>query len=119
MLDLFEVFDFANPNLVIGHRNTSTLPTQSLFLMNNPMVLVQSQKAATRILAADGLDEQARVELAYRQALGRRPSETERLAATEYLASFVANSGADDSTLAAWSSFCHAIFSSLDFRYIE
>ena len=26
MLDLFEVFDVANPNLVSGHRVTSTLP---------------------------------------------------------------------------------------------
>ncbi|MEZ6044388.1 MAG: DUF1553 domain-containing protein [Planctomycetaceae bacterium] len=31
MLDLFEVFDVANPNLVVGRRTASTLPTQSLF----------------------------------------------------------------------------------------
>ena len=51
MLDLFEVFDFANPNMVIGHRNTSTLPTQALFLMNSPMVMNQSVSAAKKFLA--------------------------------------------------------------------
>ncbi len=119
MLDVFEVFDFANPNLVIGHRNTSTLPTQALFLMNNPLVIEQSGKFATRLLSHTKMSDRERVELAYRQALGRRPTQDELEQTLGYINEFSATSSAADPRLAAWSSVCHAIFASLDFRYID
>lgn len=119
MLDAFEVFDFANPNLVTGHRNTSTLPTQALFLMNNPMVIQQSENFASRLLARQELDNAQRIELAYRQALGRRPTKQERDQTLEYLKTLTAMSQSEDPELAAWSSVCHAIFASLEFRYID
>jgi hypothetical protein len=119
MLDVFEVFDFANPNLVIGHRNTSTLPTQALFLMNNPLVIEQSRKFATRLLSRTEMSDRQKIELAYRQSLGRRPTQDELEQTLGYLNEFTAASTADDPRLAAWTSVCHAIFASLDFRYID
>jgi len=116
MLDLFEAFDFANPNLVIGHRNTSTLPTQALFLMNSPMVIRQSKAAAERFLAVENLNDRARIVLVYRTMLGRKPTESEIKSSLDYLASF---EDSDKGEMEAWSSFCNALFASLDFRYIE
>ncbi len=46
MLEMFEVFDIANPNLVTGQRTSSTLPSQGLFLLNSPFILEQSNAAA-------------------------------------------------------------------------
>ena len=46
--ELFEVFDFADPSIVVGRRNVSTVAPQALFLMNNPFVLEQAQAAAKR-----------------------------------------------------------------------
>ena len=119
MLDLFEVFDFANPNVVTGDRNTSTLPTQALFLMNNPMVMRQSRRAAMKFLATESSDQRSRIELAYRQALGRKPNPIEVRKAVDYLQATQLDSDEDDPELAAWSSFFHALFGSLDFRFVE
>src|SRR5262249_49678892 len=42
LLELFEVFDFADPNVSTGRRNVSTVPTQALYLMNSPFVMEQA-----------------------------------------------------------------------------
>ena len=120
MLDLFEVFDFADPNLVVGNRNTSTLPTQALFLMNSPMVIKQSENAAKRLLQRKDLDARSRIEYAYRQTIGRRPTKAEIDSAVSYIQSFAEReSEVKQSELAAWTSFCHALFASLEFRYVD
>jgi hypothetical protein len=124
MLDIFEVFDFANPNLVIGHRNTSTLPTQALFLMNNPMVIKQSRVMAQRLLAMPKLNSRQRIESAYRMSMSRKPSSAELRSATEYIESFENDLRAESKVDAgrnidAWTSFCHALLASLDFRYVD
>ena len=38
-----QVFDVADPNLIVGKRDVTTVPTQALYLMNNPFVLRQAQ----------------------------------------------------------------------------
>ena len=85
--ELFEVFDFADPSMVVGRRNVSTVAPQALFLMNHPFVLEQSRHAARRLLAeTEPGDDDRRIERAYRLALGRPPSERERRIALEFLA---------------------------------
>ena len=75
MLDVFEVFDFANPNLVTGDRSSSTLPTQALYLMNSPVVIEQARKAALRLLERQISANDQRLEFVYQQVLGREPSQ--------------------------------------------
>lgn len=114
ILDLFEVFDIANPNLVVGHRNTSTLPTQALYLLNSPWVIDQSQLAAQRFLAeAKSGSLEDKLELAYLRTLGRRPTEVETRLSLQHIASF----GNDETK--AWTSLFHSLFASLDFRYVN
>ena len=48
--ELFEVFDFADPSICTGRRNTSTVAPQALFLMNNSFVIEQAQRTAHRLL---------------------------------------------------------------------
>ena len=45
--ELFEVFDFPNPGLVSGTRNTSSVPTQALYMMNNEFVIKQARLVST------------------------------------------------------------------------
>jgi hypothetical protein len=125
MLPLFEVFDFANPNLVTGDRNTSTLPTQALFLMNDPEVIRSSTKMANKLLAMAKIDDVERVRVAYLSAIGRQPTPAEIQAVEEYLRQEITgrHSGPalseDEIRRGAWARFCHALFASLDFRYVE
>ena len=83
--ELFDVFDFADPNLVVGRRNISTLPTQALYLMNSPFVMDESRHAAELLLAVRDLDDAGRIKFAYRRALGRPPQPAEEKLAREYL----------------------------------
>ena len=83
--ELFDVFDFADPNLVVGRRNISTLPTQALYLMNSPFVMDEPRHAAELLLDVTNLDDAGRIKFAYRHALGRPPQPAEEKLAHEYL----------------------------------
>ncbi len=114
--DLFEVFDFSNPNLVTGQRSTGTLPTQALYLMNSPFVIEQATHAARSLLDTPG-DDALRVRLAYERSLGRLPSATEQRLALEYV--WLAEDASSDLRVQRWARFQQALFGCLDFRYVK
>jgi hypothetical protein len=116
LLELFEAFDFADPNLVMGRRNASTVATQALYLMNSPFIMEQARQAARSALAVPGLDDAGRVERAYRTALGRLPTERERQSALRFIEAGGEKLG---QRLAAWERFYQALFACLDFRYVN
>jgi hypothetical protein len=116
--EFFEAFDFADPSLVTGCRNVSTVAPQALFLMNHPFMLEQSRHAAAKLLAEEGLDDPARVARAYRLTLGRTPTDAERELALKFLRTM-----ADDDSAAnrekVWGEFFQVLFASMDFRYVD
>jgi hypothetical protein len=85
--EALEVFDFAEPAFVTGDRAETSVATQALYLMNAPEVLVASDAFAERVLAEPG-DDRDHVELAFRLALGRAPTNLEGAAAREFLRDF-------------------------------
>ena len=107
------MFDLANPNLVSGKRNISTLPTQALFLMNSPMIMQRSQQAADRLLAQQGLNDRQRLDLAYRRTLGRLPSSQERKLMLQFVGDL------NEQEPAAWSYVFQTLFACIDFRYLD
>ena len=76
-----EVFDFAEQGMVTGRRDSTTVPTQALYLMNDPFVRRQSLNLAEYLIRHEGRDTSARVNLAYRLALARpaTPAEVARV----------------------------------------
>jgi len=112
--EVFEAFDFPDPNLVVGRRNASTVSTQALFLLNSPFMMDQARHAARTALADPKLDDAARVERAYRVTLGRLPAERERQIAL----AAVAGKTRPEERLAAWERLYQALFASSDFRYV-
>ena len=107
-----EVFDFADPSLVIGSRESSNTPNQALFMLNNPMTIRLSEAFAERIIKEAPSTKQ-RVELAFMLAYGRPPSDKERVASHRYLS----DSGMLPKT--ALESFCQSLFASAEFRYLN
>ncbi|MFO0883329.1 MAG: PSD1 and planctomycete cytochrome C domain-containing protein [Pirellulales bacterium] len=89
-----EVFDFAEQGMVTGSRDTTTVATQALYLLNDPFVQKQSLAAANWVQAKGDVDDGARVDLLYRLTLGRsaNPAEIER--AKAFLADYEAASAA-------------------------
>ncbi|MGC3970739.1 MAG: DUF1553 domain-containing protein [Pirellulales bacterium] len=130
-LELFEAFDFADPNTVAGKRNVSTVAPQALYLLNSPFMMDQARAAAEVALADDSANDAARVDLAFRKALGRKPTAGEREAVMKSLAA-AAEIGSDEKSkkdaeqatvadvrLAAWERVYQALFGCVDFRYLE
>jgi hypothetical protein len=84
---MFQVFDLPEQNITAGARYVSTVPTQALTLLNNPFVLRQAELFAGRVRQAAGADPAKQIDLAYRVALTRAPSQTELSVALDFLKS--------------------------------
>ncbi|HEY2573921.1 MAG TPA: DUF1553 domain-containing protein, partial [Verrucomicrobiaceae bacterium] len=119
-----EVFDFAEPNLVIANRDTTNVPAQALYLMNNAFVIEQAKALAHRIATAPNLDHHGRITLAYQLALCRPPTNAERARADKFLRTEIngliplSGGKANAAVEPAYATFCQALFACAEFRYI-
>ena len=75
---MLEAFDAPNPQETCSRRFRSVIPSQSLILMNDPLVLEWSRALAGRVLNDGGLSPDQQVDRAYRLALSRLPNADER-----------------------------------------
>ncbi len=133
--EVFDVFDFASPDRCVAERTQSILPTQGLFLMNNPRVTEWAEAAASRSLALGGQGTQ-RVVWIFRTVLGRspRPEEVERV--LEFVGArgepVVAKAELpvtdkrgdqrppdEDSAEARWADVCQMLFASVEHRLVR
>jgi hypothetical protein len=113
------IFDGADPAASTPARLTSTTPLQALYFLNDEQVHQQSAGFARRLLA-EADDEDARIRLAYRLALGRLPDDAERALAKRFLAGFQAQAGSAASSEAdAWQSLARALFRLNEFVYVD
>jgi hypothetical protein len=110
-------FDQADPNLVVGQRNRTTLPTQALVLMNSPFVMTEARHAAERLLAEPDMDDAGRLDRLYQRALGRAPSQGERTLVLNYLRDTDPQDTAAARTV--WTRICQSVFACIDFRYVH
>jgi cytochrome c553 len=83
-----EVFDFAEQATVTGKRDTTTVATQALYLLNDPFVRRQALAFGRSLLAQSDCDESRRIDAAYRIALGRGASHAEVERARRFLDEF-------------------------------
>jgi hypothetical protein len=116
--DILNYFDFAQPAQFVGQRQTTSVPTQALFLLNSPLLKQQSQKLAAAILAAPANDDRERLAKLWRRALNRPMTDAESNDAVAFLASNELEAGANDkSPFNAWSRLCHALLISNEFLF--
>ena len=107
-LDILNLFNFPDANQITGPRQATTIPTQSLYLMNAPFVQEQAAALAESLLAMKTTD-QARVRALARRVYGRelRAGEGE-----QWLAFVRAFTPAE-----AWKRLCHTLLISNEFLY--
>ena len=116
------LFDGADANASTPDRAVTTVPTQALFWMNAPLLHEESQAFARRLL--DESDAKARIELAYRTALARRPDDAELVAGRGFVDRYLAgleatDAPADQREMLAWAAFARTLFASNEFLYID
>jgi Protein of unknown function (DUF1553)/Protein of unknown function (DUF1549) len=133
---LLEAFDQPDRLTSCADRGISTFAPQALILMNGPFTQAQSRALAARLLAECGNDTTQWIENAYLRCFGRKPHESERQAALEFLsdqtesvrerllarhkvAALEGLSGnADLAQAAALADFCLALFNANEFVYV-
>ncbi|MEZ5351170.1 MAG: PSD1 and planctomycete cytochrome C domain-containing protein [Bryobacteraceae bacterium] len=119
----FETFDFPEPSETRGQRDVTTVPTQALFLLNDPFVREQAKNAA-RALVDEQKTDRARAAMAYKRTLARGPDARELDRALSYVhqareeaSGDDASSSADEAEVEAWTRFYQALMASAEFRY--
>ena len=80
---MFQVFDLPEQNVTSAARYVSTVPTQALTMLNDAFVLRHAELFADRVKKEAGDDPARQIDLAYRIALTRPPTETELAIALE------------------------------------
>jgi hypothetical protein len=113
---LFEVFDFANPSMVTGRRDVSTVAPQALFMMNHAFVRTQARLTAERLLSKPQLTAN-RIDHAYLQILGRHATEAEVSLSQQFLKSVTDTT--EKAQVEAWTQMVQSMFSTIEFRYIR
>jgi hypothetical protein len=81
------LFDGADPNASTALRRTTTVPSQALFFLNDPMVHRLAESLA-RSARRDCVSESERVEWVHRRILRRSPDAAEAAEAADFLARY-------------------------------
>jgi hypothetical protein len=74
----FTVFDAPSREVCIARRPRTNTPLQALALLNDPVYVEAARAFAHRVLTRGGATVEARLDYAFRVALGRRPADRER-----------------------------------------
>jgi cytochrome c553 len=124
--EVLSVFDFPDASLVNGERDSTNVPSQSLFLMNNQQAIGSADAFAQRIAKYEGTPSE-RLTYAYQLAFARAPTEQEMAAIRSFWSRFPQQAAEGKSTketkdkaqLAALSAFCQSLIASAEFRYLN
>jgi hypothetical protein len=124
--EVLSIFDFPDASLVSAQRETTNVPSQSLFLMNNSQATGTADAFAARLLKFEGSPIE-RLTYAYQLAFARPPNEAEMAAIrnfwirfpTQVAAGKTTKEAKDKAQLAALSAFCQGLIASAEFRYLN
>ena len=123
IVNMLETFDFPDRFQPAGQRLVSTTAPQSLYLMNNDGVNVESLRLAQTLLDLPDVADEDRITSLYKRLYGRLPSGEEIPAAIEYTQQ-MENRLTDpeqetNPRLLAWQSLVQAMFAANEFLYVE
>jgi hypothetical protein len=124
--EALSTFDFPDASLVTSERDSTNVPSQSLYLMNNPQAISAADAFAKRIGEFQGTPIE-RLTHAYQLCFARPPTEAELTAIKAFWARFPDQAAGSKQTQqakdygksAALSAFCQSLFASAEFRYLN
>lgn len=105
---MLATFDFADPDILVGRRPATNVPSQALVMLNSDVVIESSRQIASRIAdTTPTLEDQ--IELAFLRCLQRYPQSDEREMANEFIAD-------DQDRLAQ---FIQILLASTEYRFLD
>jgi hypothetical protein len=113
LYDMLEQFDYPDPTMPAGSRQSTVVAPQALLMLNAPVVLEASQRLA-KVLSKLPLKTE-RVERAYALLFGRPPLEQETSEALGCISEFEKN----ESPERALALFCQTLYAANEFLYLR
>jgi cytochrome c553 len=118
------LFDFADPSLLSGKREITTVPSQALYMMNSEFVIGNSEAMARHLVEDLGLRGSTLATEAFYRCYSRPPTEAEVKKTKAYIERFLETaqtSGMDPESarILALTTFCQSLISSAEFRYLN
>ena len=114
------LFDGADPNATTPQRQTTTVPTQALYFMNDPFFHAQADAVAGR--AFTKTTDAARLDELFRLALQRAPTAKDRDTAAAFLTRYavaLTDTPPADRPKAAWAALARILLASNEFLYLD
>ena len=115
LYEAFTLFDYTDASVPNGNRNTSTVASQALYLMNSEFVLKTSNDLAARLRGRSSETAEARIQHLYELCYGRPATENEVARAQAFLKQIEAHSNSE----AGWALLCQSVLSSNEFFYLR
>jgi hypothetical protein len=120
VITLLQLFDAPSIVANCSTRTTSTVPLQSLALLNSTFIRDRARSFARRLAKEAGADSSARLNLAFRLGCGRAASTADWSAAQRFLvAQRQVYADARDSDERVWTDLCQMVLASNAFLYVE
>lgn len=134
---MFQAFDLPDSHESCARRSITTTAPQALNLLNDKVILSAAQAFAGRVIQTAGVDANAQIATAYRLAFARKPAAEEVAAALGFLKRQSAliqtrleakqavalppnlPNGLPAAQAAALLDFCHVLFNSNEFVYVN
>jgi hypothetical protein len=115
-------FDRPIPFSAFGKRNVTNVPSQSLFMMNDPFVMEQAELMAKKLISKKSKSEDERIQLAYRTAFSRSASDDEIKNAKAFLQKLlqIHKVSKEDmmNNIEIWKDYCHSLFNLKEFIFL-
>jgi hypothetical protein len=117
------MFDAPEPSRTQGDRETSSVPGQSLLLLNSALVHEQATAwAAKDMKLRKGYSTEQRIEHLFATALGRQPSADEVQSLVEFIddqaEAYALPPAARSTDQRLWADLCHVLINAKEFLYI-
>ncbi|MFY9255662.1 MAG: DUF1553 domain-containing protein [Fuerstiella sp.] len=121
---ILTVFDFADPDMVVGKRAETNVPAQALFVMNSPFVMSNAQAVAEDLCKSQAASTIAEsniqlIQAAYQKVLFRSATDKEVERAIEFLGDFSNDAPSDEPVVTRLSRLIHVMFASTEFRMLD
>ncbi len=123
------LFDGADPNATTPLRQVTTVPTQSLYFLNDPTFHENAERLADRVLADASAhagnatsDDSERLELLYKIVLQRSPTLEEQQAAATFFASYstaIEDASIESRSRVLWAAWSRVLMASNEFFYLD
>ncbi|WP_339748988.1 DUF1549 domain-containing protein [uncultured Rubinisphaera sp.] len=117
--ELAYLFDFANPEMVVGKRPPTNVPAQALFLMNNDLPRETASALVSQMFEEHGTGSFTILNDLYLKIFGRLPDKADDQLAKNYLQTRLEDNADPEEVKAAWIDYVQAMLASTEFRYLD